>query len=89
MSLAEEKSLESLYVMQNYARKNVEFVAGKAMTLIDDTGKEYLDFLSGIGTVSLGHCHPELVHKLKKQAEKLIHVSNYYYIEKRGETARK
>lgn len=59
------------------------------MHLYDDEGHRYLDFLSGIGVVSLGHCHPALVHAIQGQAEKLIHVSNYYYIEGRGRLAQR
>ena len=87
MTLAREMALESEYVMGTFARKPVEFVEGHGMTLIDDTGKEYLDFLSGIGVCSLGHCHPSIVQAVSDQAAKLIHVSNYYYIEHRGEVA--
>ena len=87
MTLAREMALESEYVMGTFARKPVEFVEGRGMTLIDDAGKEYLDFLSGIGVCSLGHCHPSIVQAVADQAAKLIHVSNYYYIEHRGEVA--
>ena len=87
MTLAREKALEAEYVMGTFARKPVEFVEGHGMTLIDDKGKEYLDFLSGIGVCSLGHCHPALVQAVSDQAARLIHVSNYYYIEHRGEVA--
>ena len=89
MTLAREMALESEYVMGTFARKPVEFVEGHGMTLIDDTGKEYLDFLSGIGVCSLGHCHPSIVQAVSDQAAKLIHVSNYYYIEHRGELAKR
>ena len=58
------------------------------MQVKDDTGKTYLDFLSGIGVDSLGHCHPAVVNAISDQASKLIHVSNYYYIENRGEVAK-
>ena len=61
MTLAREMALESEYVMGTFARKPVEFVEGHGMTLIDDAGNEYLDFLSGIGVCSLGHCHPSIV----------------------------
>ena len=87
MSLETQIELESTYVMHTFARKPVEFVAGNAMTLRDDTGKTYLDFLAGIGVCSLGHCHPKVVHAIREQAERLIHVSNYYYIEHRGQVA--
>ena len=85
MSLEEQQQLENEYVMQTFARKPVQLVSGSGMVLKDSTGKEYLDFLAGIGVCSLGHCHPVLQNALKEQIEKLIHVGNYYYIEKRGE----
>ena len=89
MTLIEQQQLEERYVMHTFGRKPVEFVRGEGMRLWDDAGREYLDFLSGIGVVSLGHCHPKLVEALSGQAERLIHVSNYYYIEGRGELAKK
>ena len=58
------------------------------MAVFDDAGREYLDFIAGIGAVSLGHCHPALVDALADQAGKLVHVGNYYYVEHRGEVAR-
>ncbi len=87
MGFKEEKSLDQTYVMPVFARKDVEFVKGSGMMLFDDTGKEYLDFLGGIGVTSLGHSHPALVEAISMQARELIHVGNYYYIEKRGEVA--
>lgn len=86
-SFETQKALESTYVMPTYGRKQVEFVDGKGMHLTDSEGKTYLDFLAGIGTVSLGHCHPALVRALQTQAEKLIHVGNYFYVEGRGQVA--
>lgn len=88
MTYQQEVELEQSYVMPTFGRKPVEFVEGSNMTLVDSEGKRYLDFLSGIGVVSLGHCHPALVSAVREQASKLMHVSNYYYIEKRGEVAR-
>jgi predicted acetylornithine/succinylornithine family transaminase len=44
-------------------------------------GEEYLDFVSGLAVCNLGHCHPKVVKAIQNQAEKLIHVSNFYYIE--------
>lgn len=85
----EEMRLDDEFVMRTFARKQVEFVEGRGMHLRDAEGKEYLDFLAGIGVCSLGHCHPVVVDALTKQASKLIHVSNYFYIENRGELARK
>lgn len=89
MTLQTEQHLESTYVMPTFGRSDVEFVSGAGMYLTDSDGKAYLDFLSGIGVCSLGHCHPALVEALSSQARKLIHVSNYFYIEHRGEVAEK
>lgn len=87
MTLEQEQQLEQTYMMPTFARKPVEFVSGQGMYLTDSKGKRYLDFLSGIGVCSLGHCHPALVQALQSQAAKLIHVSNYFYIEGRGQVA--
>ena len=87
MGLIEQKQLDEAYVMPTFARKQVCFVEGEGMRLRDDAGKEYLDFLSGIGVCCLGHCHPKVVGAIEAQAKRLIHVSNYYYIEHRGEVA--
>lgn len=88
MGFTEEQQLESAYVMGTYARKPVELVRGRGMQVEDAEGRTYLDFVSGVGAVSLGHCHPALVKALEEQARTLVHVSNYYYIEHRGEVAK-
>lgn len=88
MSFEEAKKLDEKYIMQTFKRKPVCLVEGKGVEVTDSEGKTYLDFIAGIGVDSLGHCHPNVVKALTEQAEKLIHVSNYYYIEKRGEVAK-
>ena len=89
MGLAFEhaKALDAAYVMQTYARKPVMFVRGSGMRLYDDDGIEYLDFVSGIGAVNLGHAHPAVTAALADQAAKLVHVSNLFYVEHRAELA--
>lgn len=81
------RQLDDTYVMHTFARKPVEFVSGAGQWLIDDEGNEYLDFLSGIGVVSVGHCNTRVTEAVTEQANKLLHVSNYFYIEHRGELA--
>lgn len=88
MTFEEVKKLDETYVMHTFKRKPVCLVEGNGMEVTDDEGKTYLDFIAGIGVDSLGHCHPAVVKAITEQAEKLIHVSNYYYIEKRGEVAK-
>ncbi len=69
------------YLMNTYNRYPVVFVKGRGMKLYDSDGKEYTDFLAGIAVNNLGHCHPKVVVALQKQAQKLMHVSNYFHIE--------
>ncbi|MDR0513785.1 MAG: aminotransferase class III-fold pyridoxal phosphate-dependent enzyme [Coriobacteriaceae bacterium] len=88
MGLEEQQELESRYVMHTFARKPLHLVSGRGMELIDSAGKRYLDFIAGIGVVSLGHCHPAVVKAVQDQAARLMHVGNYYYVEKRGQVAR-
>ena len=65
-------------LFQNYARRSVHLVKGRGTVVTDDKGKDYLDFISGIAVVSLGHAHPALVEAVKRQSEKLWHVSNLF-----------
>lgn len=63
----------------NYARLDVEFVRGSGVHLYDAESNEYLDFLSGLGVNSLGHCHPAIVEAVERQTRELIHVSNLFW----------
>ena len=87
MSLSLQQQLESSYVMHTFGRSPVEFVGGHGMVLVGDDGREYRDFLAGIGVCCLGHGQPAVVNAVRDQAEKLLHVSNYFHIEHRGEVA--
>jgi predicted acetylornithine/succinylornithine family transaminase len=73
--------LSEKHVANTYARYPVLLVKGKGTRVWDLEGEEYLDFVSGLAVVNLGHCHPRVVQAIQTQAEKLIHVSNFYYIE--------
>ena len=87
MSLAMQQQLGDTYIMPTYGRLPVEFVRGEGMTLFDDTGRAYADFLAGIGVCCLGHAHPALTHALATQAAELLTVSNYFHTPHRGEVA--
>ena len=82
------QTLDDSYVIHTYGRLPVEFVSGRGAVLTDADGNEYLDFLAGIGSVSLGHAHPALVEALQTQAAKVWQVGNYYHEENRGELAK-
>jgi acetylornithine/N-succinyldiaminopimelate aminotransferase len=81
MNSAQWMELSEKVVAHTYARYPVVLVRGKGTRLWDVEGKEYLDFLAGLAVCNLGHCHPKVVKAIQDQAEKLIHVSNFYYIE--------
>lgn len=89
MALEEAKQLDDTYVMHTFARPSVEFVRGEGMYLEDSNGKKYLDFLAGIAVNCLGYNHPVQIAALKEQADKVLHVSNYFHIEHRGEVAKR
>jgi acetylornithine/succinyldiaminopimelate/putrescine aminotransferase len=71
----------SEHLLGTYARFPVTFARGEGVTLWDDEGHEYLDFLSGISVSSVGHCHPAVVAAVQEQAARLLHVGNLYFTE--------
>ncbi|MGZ8256814.1 MAG: acetylornithine transaminase [Gallionella sp.] len=68
------------HVMNTYARLPVAFVRGEGAWLWDESGKKYLDGLSGIAVNTLGHAHPKLTAAMSEQIGKLIHCSNVYQV---------
>ena len=56
----------------------VMFERGEGTQLWDISGKRYLDFLSGIAVVSLGHANPVIAKAIADQANTLVHVSNFF-----------
>lgn len=54
---------------------------GRGVRVEDVDGNEFLDFAAGIAVTSTGHCHPEVVDAIQKQAAELIHMSgtDFYY----------
>lgn len=84
MKFEEVKSLGEKYLFQNYGRLNVAFEYGKGMYLYDDSGKEYMDLVAGIGVNSIGYSHPKWVAAMQEQVGKLIHVSNLYHVKEQA-----
>ena len=69
------------YLMHTYNRFPIAIRKGRGMKVWSTEGKEYLDFVGGVAVNCLGHCHPKLVVAIQKQAQRLIHISNYFHIE--------
>lgn len=74
-------------LMPTYNRFPVTLVRGAGCRVWDDQGREYLDFVAGIATCTLGHAHPRLVAALNDQMQQLHHVSNLYHIPLQAELA--
>ncbi|MDF1811387.1 MAG: acetylornithine transaminase [Verrucomicrobiales bacterium] len=75
------------YVLGNYGRFPVSFVKGDGAWIWDESGKQYLDFASGIAVCSLGHSPKCMQEVLREQSATLIHCSNLYHIPKQAELA--
>ena len=76
-------------ILKTYNRFQIVLDKGEGVYLYDNTGKQYLDFASGIGVQSLGYGNEEYKQALKDQIDKLTHISNLYYSEPMAEAAEK
>ena len=76
------------YVMPSYGRYDLVLDSGSGRQAIDENGKEYIDFGSGIGTNSLGYCNENWVRAICDQAHKIQHTSNYYYTKVQADFAK-
>src|SRR5438105_13947001 len=73
---------DAKYISPSYTR-SYPMVAkrGRGLVIEDVDGNEFLDFSAGIAVTSTGHCHPEVVAAMQRQAGELIHMSgtDFYY----------
>lgn len=72
------------YVIPCYNKVPLVLERGRGTRVWDAHGDEYLDFFPGWAVSGIGHCHRRVVEAIKRQAERLIHVSNNYYHELQG-----
>ncbi|MEA5465611.1 aspartate aminotransferase family protein [Leptothoe sp. PORK10 BA2] len=75
------------HVMTTYGRFPLALTHGAGCRVWDDQDNEYLDFVAGIATCTLGHAHPVMVEAVTQQIQTLHHVSNLYYIPEQGALA--
>ena len=83
------KQIDLEYVLHTYNRNYINFKKGKNSTLFDENGKDYIDFTSGIGVVSVGHGNKQVADVIATQAQNIIHISNLYEIEPQSLLAQK
>jgi predicted acetylornithine/succinylornithine family transaminase len=74
-------------VLQTYRRSPVVFTRGEGCYLWDESGRRFLDLISGVGVASLGHANSALAEALAEQAATLMHTSNLYYHPLQGQVA--
>lgn len=79
----------STALMNTYGTRALTFVKGEGAWLIDDSGKRYMDAISGIAVCGLGHCHPAVTRATVEQAQTLVHTSNLYNIPAQQQLAEK
>ena len=90
MTTEEIKALDGQYYMNTFGERiPVSFEKGEGIHLTAGNGDVYKDFLAGIAVSAVGHNHPILTDAICRQASKVLHVSNYYYIEQQARLAEK
>jgi len=77
------------HLYQNYRQPPLVMTRGEGSRLWDAAGKQYFDLFGGIAVSTLGHGHPALVAAITAQAQRLIHLSNYFYNQPNVELAAK
>lgn len=73
--------VDQKYYLPTFKRFPLAFRSGKGARLRDVEGREYIDALAGIAVCNLGHCHPKVVKAIQEQAERLMHISNFFVSE--------
>lgn len=89
MRLASVIRAEQAFLLPTYDRHKILFDRGRGVYLWDASGNRYLDFLSGIGVNALGHGHPAIQATLRRQAGRMIHVSNLFFHEYQAKLAKR
>jgi len=87
LSFEEVKELYDRYVIGCLTRTPVAFVRAEGSYIWDTTGERYIDLMPGWGTTTIGHCHPKVVTAVQRQAARLLHVDNSFYIPPQAQLA--
>lgn len=83
------KQMDLDYVLHTYARDYTHFVKGSGARLFDESGRDYIDFGSGIAVCSVGYGNERLAKAISEQAYNLIHTSNLYGIKPQARLAKR
>ena len=79
MNINEIKGMYEKYVLSTYSRGDICLVKGEGSRVEDSEGKTYLDFFPGWAVSGIGHRHPKVLASIRKQLDRILHVSNNFY----------
>ncbi len=77
--IAELRAKHLLPSTMTYFTEPINIVKGEMQYVYDDAGKKYLDGFSAVVTISVGHCHPDIVPKIQAQVSSLQHMTTLYF----------
>jgi acetylornithine aminotransferase len=83
------EEMDKEYVLHTYNRNYINFKRGENAALFSEDGKDFIDFTSGIGVVSVGHGNGRVADAIYNQAQNITHVSNLFLIEPQAKLAKK
>jgi acetylornithine/LysW-gamma-L-lysine aminotransferase len=78
------KRIEDGFSVGVYQKRDLVIVRGEGARVWDDTGREYVDCVAGIGVANVGHCHPAVVAAIQAQAARLITCNELFYNDARA-----
>ncbi len=77
--------IEDQHLAATYSKLPLTIAKGRAASLWDAQGNEYIDCMGGYGVAIVGHCNPKVIEAIRKQSEKLITCHGSIYNEARAE----
>jgi acetylornithine/N-succinyldiaminopimelate aminotransferase len=73
------QGLDAAHFLPVVKRYPIALTQGKGSRVRDIAGREYVDLMSGWGVTCIGHCHPQLVDAISRQASRLMQTTNIFY----------
>ncbi|MEO8666163.1 MAG: acetylornithine/succinylornithine family transaminase [Ignavibacteria bacterium] len=83
------KTIQDKFELNVFPKRDILIVEGKNDILIDDTGKEYIDCVSGNGVANIGHSNEKITKAISEQAAKLITCPGIFYNDRKAELLEK
>jgi acetylornithine/LysW-gamma-L-lysine aminotransferase len=78
------RQTEDQFSVGVYQKRDLVIVRGDGARVWDESGREYVDCVAGIGVANVGHCHPAVVAAIQTQAARLITCNEIFYNDARA-----